>query len=359
MAEAELVRELAQLRVELTGRHVNDHGDHVIRRLVEATSKVDGASAPALRTWFREVDLTIPLTAPNDRAPVEIATRTVSGALRLETERWIQEQAQRQPPVLRNAILWPDLRAHIAENFLTRDEAAHMRRELETIAQTAFETEASFIRRFRDVAASAYPPAARNEDQQRIMLDAFLSGLSNKKIAAEIVLHENAVTAEEAMVLVARYSGAEERLKRLHAIHRESPMEINASANPVAEETAVEKLRKEMAQAVTKIAKLEAQVRGVDAVAVSKNAKTTSKICGYCRRVGHEERECRTKKRTPPPERTSDVTCYKCRKRGHFARECRSAPRRDVAYPQRPAGTHPHTQVHRQSGNERWGPSFA
>ena len=57
----DIVQELAQLRVELTGRHAEDYGNIVIKRLVEATSRADGASPPALRNWFREIDLTVEL----------------------------------------------------------------------------------------------------------------------------------------------------------------------------------------------------------------------------------------------------------------------------------------------------------
>ena len=202
------------------------------------------------------------------------------------------------------------------------------------------------------------------------MLDAFLAGLKNRKISEQIILHENAHTAEEAMVLAGRYSGAEERLKRLHLIHREMPMEINSvlkTDDPT--EPAISQVRKEVTQITSKIAKLEAQLKQSPIASISPNDKKTGPKskhqkkrppqCGFCRRVGHTEAECRTKTRQ---QYRSQGSCFTCGKMGHFARECRLTTNYQPRYPQRPANYQPspfQSSIRpTTSVNGQWGPSF-
>jgi hypothetical protein len=387
----DVLHELALLRHDLNQYHEvelhvreqrRDHeGDRGrVKQLIDATTKVDGASAPALRQWFREVEMTIPLTG-GGALTIEIATRTITGSLRLETERWIVAQGQLQPPVLRNHIAWADLRAHLSETFLTRDEAAHMRTEVTEMRQTAFESEASYVRRFRDVAAMAYPAAGRNADQERLLLDAFLKGLKNTAISREIILHENAQGLEEAMVLVGRYSGAEERLRRLQLLNRETPMEVNASTEDTSKKmedgaVTLQQIARNMERLTSKLAAMDCKIKGdsVASVGPSKKVKTkhARSRCGYCKREGHAEADCRTKARAQqqPRRPANNGACFNCGRRGHFARECRSAP--SGRHPQRPAGYVPQQvtaptqpnfyqqqQVTRPQGNGQWGPSYS
>ena len=368
--QVDIQTELAQLRQELNHYHQADtaaaanrqaltaqnvavraHDDHertVLKQLISQTANIDGSSPPAIRNWFRELEVTIPLTG-GGAATIEIATRTVSGSLRLEAERWIAAQAQAQPPIPRNQIAWNDLRTHIANAFLTTNEDEFMRTEVEATRQTAFETEACYTRRFRDVAAVAYPAGGRNVDQDRILLSAYIKGLKNKEIARELILRGDPADMEAAMTLVSQYSGAEERLKRL-GVRNEEPMEVNAI---VMKTDSTDAVSKSLEKIMSKLAVLECRLQETETLAISGPASQgqsrkpgpTQKKCAYCHRTGHIVAECRTKRRNNVQRRPTNDACYNCGRKGHFARDCRSATRdhsygpSQRQYPQRPAGS--------------------
>ena len=55
--------------------------------------------------------------------------------------------------------------ANVVTNFLNVDEAAALRDSLEQMRQSTYETDASFNRRFRNLAHTAFPAPVRNDDQ--------------------------------------------------------------------------------------------------------------------------------------------------------------------------------------------------
>ena len=54
------------------------------------------------------------------------------------------------------------MKAHLRVAFLHVDEDSALRDEVEKTRQSAYEPEASFSRRFREVADAAYPTEAQN-----------------------------------------------------------------------------------------------------------------------------------------------------------------------------------------------------
>ena len=85
-----------------------------------------------------------------------MATSTVTGSLRREIELFIHNKDV-VDKVDRNAIPWEEVHAHITRNFLNVDEEAAQRDQVESTSQAAFETEASYCRRFREVAQAGIP----------------------------------------------------------------------------------------------------------------------------------------------------------------------------------------------------------
>lgn len=62
-----------------------------------------------------------------------------------------------------------------------------LRDELERTKQSPFELEASYNRRFRDVADTAYAVAERNADQSRILVRTDARGLKSTEMAIKLI----------------------------------------------------------------------------------------------------------------------------------------------------------------------------
>ena len=92
--------------------------------LIRQTQTGDGSSTSAVRNWIREV--TLAFNQVGAASIIEIASKTVSGPLRFELERFI-ERTIAVNQIGRAAIPWPDL------------------------CQSAYETTQQFVRRFRDI----------------------------------------------------------------------------------------------------------------------------------------------------------------------------------------------------------------
>ena len=107
------------------------------------------------------------------------------GSLRREIELFIHNKKV-VDKVDRNAILWEEVRAHITRNFLNVDEQASQRNQVESTSQAAFETEASYCRRFREVAQAGYPHDLRNADQERLLIKSFARGLKLPTVAVKM-----------------------------------------------------------------------------------------------------------------------------------------------------------------------------
>lgn len=323
-------------RIDRKTRHERER--EVQKQLIKQTTLVDGASPPQVRSWFREIDLTVPLTG-GGAATIDIATRTITGSLRLEVERWIAQQAQANPPVQRDAIPWEALKAHIADSFLSADEVEYLRREVEAARQSAFETEAAYNRRFRDLTTVAYPVGARNGDQERTMLNAYIRGLRNQEIARELVLRGHPANVEAAMLLVQQYAGDEERIRQL--IRKEEPMDVNviASVTPPAagpQADAAERTAKAVEKLYSKVAALELSMKNGATATIAAVAPPTTTTPS--RR--------RDNNRRGSPRETRE--CYCCGKVGHLARDCWHRQ----ASNQRPTNQRPSNQ---RPGNQRSG----
>ena len=86
-----------------------------IRDLIRLTQSCDGATMPTERNWIREVTLAINQVGATH--VVEVASKTAFGPLIFELERYI-EGVIATNNVARADIPWPNIRDHIAMQFL-------------------------------------------------------------------------------------------------------------------------------------------------------------------------------------------------------------------------------------------------
>ena len=138
-----------------------------------------------MRTWLEEIELIIPLVQggrAHRELLMQVVTQTVTGSLRRELERFIQRKCS-ELNVTRYALAWERVRGHIRKFFLATNEDEYLRDEVDDMKQSYYETMASYNRRFRDAADTAYPHHSRNVDQERILLKAYARNLVYEEVA--------------------------------------------------------------------------------------------------------------------------------------------------------------------------------
>ena len=288
-----------------------------VKDLIRQTAACDGSSVTAVRTWIREINLA--LSQVGAHGIVEIVTKTVHGPLRFEVERFI-EGAMAANGLARRNIPWDNIRQHVAQQFLNLDEPAALRDEVETLRQSAYEPEVQYARRFRDVADVAYPPPARNPDQERILIKTFLRGLKSADLARRVVTDTNPDTMEEAITATCRLSERNHAFERLR--RTEEPMEVGPIVNPkpttatakqgTSEGRDLQSLTGTVDKLATKLAKIEASF----AQAPRKTTAPKQKKSSW--------RGKPTGKNVPNYAPDGKPRCFRCNKYGHVRRECRS-----------------------------------
>ena len=212
---AEVKSEAKHLRVE-----------NRLKDLIDRTTKCDGSDPTTVRLWIREIEL-VEAEYKND-GMILLAQRTATGSFRAELELFLAQYRNADGnPVERGNTPWNEVRAHLCGAFLTSDETAHARTELEGIKQTKYEQEASYNRRFRDLCAVAYPIGDRNLDQQATMIKLYGRGLYSDSIARELVRKRpKPESIEKAMKEVLEVVTRNDDYNRLG--REEEPMEIGA-----------------------------------------------------------------------------------------------------------------------------------
>jgi hypothetical protein len=123
---------------------------------------------------------------------VELASKTVTGPLRFELERYIDTHRQTNN-VARVAVPWDGIRIHISTQFLNVDESSALRDEVQHLQQSAYEPEVAYSRWFREVADAVYPEALHNPDQEYILVCFFAKGLTSGTMACKFVEETNPI----------------------------------------------------------------------------------------------------------------------------------------------------------------------
>ena len=297
---------------------------------VKRVPPCDGATPQGVREWIAEVDL----TRHYSDSTVYIASQTAKSALRRELEHFLSSQRDRR------LVTWDQLKAHLQGAFLSPHEDDRLRHELEKVKQGAYETSASYGRRYREAADLAYPDpvgAARNENQVRLLLKHYLRGLRDRHTVERLVREGRPADFSQAMTLVQGYEADDYRLSLALDEHvdgrREEAMEVGAysrapparAQGPVTKE-ADENYSRDLAEMKRQVSGLTQQFTKL--VATLKNQpQDASKTVG---RQPHGRGQPRKEGR-PAAAGQEDLNqfsseglpiCNYCKKSGHIARNC-------------------------------------
>ena len=289
---------------EADRRRVQAQREH-IKDLIKQTTTCDGSTTAAVRTWVKEINLAHRQVGDNNI--VQVVSKSVTGPLRFEIERYLIETTTARN-IVREAVPWDDIRDHIQHQFLNVDEAAALRDEVEQTKQSAYEPEAQYSRRFRDVADAAYPANQRNADQERILVRAYARGLCSHELARKLVEEENPNNLEAAIRAVSTFSERKDAFSRLG--RKEEPMEVSpvnaqkSQSPPTSTDSAITSLTVTMQKLATKVAKLEAAQHHPPKQPVTRTGPPTAPP------------------RPPNRDAQGRPRCYECQKYGHIGRDC-------------------------------------
>jgi len=315
---------------------------------VNCVPPCDGSSPAAVRDWIREVQLTIPYT----QYTIYVAQRTARGMLRTELEYYLSSQRDR------NAVTWAQVRQFVQKAFLSPHEDERLRHELDNLRQSAFETSAFFGRRFRSAAELAYPTdaqGARNEDQNRIIMKAYLKGISDKFMKHRLIRDGRPNTLEEAMTLMDRYEADECRIRMAAdegILQRyEEPMEVGAmaeskypnssSSNDISEmKRQITGLQDQFTKLMATLSKDGDRKKGADKRPQHQKGQQPDQRGSHDQRRQREQRQPQDQRRSGPTDEpnwehtfvyTGRPGCEFCGKRGHTQDVCRSKERQRKA----------------------------
>ena len=267
-----------------TTRTLHRHHEQCMQAVIRHTTLCDGTSTAGVRAWFKDIELAGGEVGAENQ--IEIAARTAAGSLRWELERYITGVlATKNAIKARFNVPLADVKAHIRTYFLNVDKSSALRDEVEKTRQSAYEPEASFSRRFREVADTANPGDDRNDDQNRILIRAFARGLRSDELARKLVEEGNPTTLEEAFTTLAGYSARKDAYARLS--RHEEPMDVApvspAQTLPVVAwddqttNTLLKKLLQSQERLQTNVAKMEAPSRPLPLLRLSQHSETEDK----------------------------------------------------------------------------------
>ena len=321
-------------QLDTEGQNRRKHEQETTSRQVADTQakkvvKCDGSDCQAVREWIKDVDLT---TYYSQRT-VYIAAQSSYGQLRRELERYLNAQADRL------LVTWDQLKKHLQDAFISSIEDEQLRYRITQIAQKFGEKLACYNRRFSELADEAYPiPAggARNDDQQRILLQNYIRGIEEDSVANRVITDGHPKTLEEAQKFALTVEADEFQVNTARKYRRaastarhEEPMEIGA----------VDQRRggASQDQGAAWQAPFDVLTRKVDGL-----SKQLTRLVSVLDREGLPARQDSTRRPVyEGPAWTQDlsakmqttpdgpIVCHYCHKMGHTLQQCRKKQRAD------------------------------
>ena len=186
----------------------------------------DGTIPTEVREWLEDIEVAIPLLNNVQHAAIKLATKSVSGSLKKEIERFLDTQPNRL------GTPWNLLRDHVRISFLSANENERLKSELEKLQQLSHEAVSIFNRKFREAAHKAYP-APRTVDAERILVRAYARALYSSNMAKKLITEGHPVNLEGAITIVETQAAGLELFDSIERKSRDEPMEIgSAEATP-------------------------------------------------------------------------------------------------------------------------------
>ncbi|KAG1653732.1 Pancreatic triacylglycerol lipase [Nymphon striatum] len=196
----------------------------LLRDHTSTVHKCDGLIPSEVREWLDECGMAIRALEDVPGGAAHIAAWTTLGPLHREIEHFLNGQD-------RNAVTWSTIRQHIVVAFVSPNEFERLKCELDAIRQKPGESIYTFNRRFRELAARAYPTPS--EDAERTKLRSYITSLDNRTLSRKIVLNRHATTATEAIRYVEEQSSRMELLATMNIEEHSEPMEIGEVTDPL------------------------------------------------------------------------------------------------------------------------------
>ena len=300
-----------------------------MRDLIRQTNVCDGEDTQAVRMWVHEIELAY--NQIGDVNIVQVVTNSISGTLRFEIERFIENHMQIHN-VTRATVPWQAIRAHVIAQFLNIDELQSLRDECEQARQGQFDSVPQYSRKFREIAEAACPIGTRTADQHVTLVRAFAKGLASDAIARKLIQDVLPRDLEAAITAVAVMN---ERLDAYTRLGR--PDHRNEEA------TEVGGVEKKIERLSTKLAKIESSVQNAQPHGPIDNKNATNRMNHDSRQPGQHayQANVNTRRRSntrqaapngPPPRQHNGAHqrdtrfCTHCRQVGHFEARCPHLP---------------------------------
>ena len=261
-----------------------------VKEQVKAVKACDGTVAAEVREFLEDIELAIPLLQGIHGGIIDLVTKTVTGSLRKEVERFLSTQPNRL------ATPWNTLRNHIRVTFLSANEDERLKSELEKFAQPSYEPIPMFNRKFRDAANRAYPQP-RTPDAERIVIRAYTRALYNSDIAKKLITDGHPANLEGAIAYTEQLAAGLELYDNMERPNRDEPMEIGSTK--LSPQTPMDHLSK-MADAleaiklqnerlVTRVAKMEIEQ---EQQTKRQYGYQNRQACKFCGRKNHFSKNC-------------------------------------------------------------------
>ena len=280
--------------------------------VIKSANKVgpcDGSDTTKVLKWLRKLDA-VP-------SPLDTALVAAEGAV----AEYIQSRRDQ-------GLRWTQLRRELAHKFISPAFEKMQRRALHSLQQRPDETVGQYAYEFGRTKEEAYPEGGEEEE----MVEAFLSGLHDRRLAEEVGKADPR-SLQDAIDLLEKEQKNKDRLRPKPAAKKgkvASLTEGDVRATIAAElEKGLASLQDKFMQGVTATttqAKPPAQGGGGPRTAVE---------CYRCRKKGHFARDCRVNLAPKPPQITPKAPkekCERCRQTTHTVRNCRAGPPKKPCY---------------------------